>query len=145
MPLVFENLEEIKEPKKSSIYALVQYTKGQARWKEVNAYNKELLTTMIPQIQDLSKESLVSVKEPLKDMLGAAGIIIVYLPILDDITSTCITYTKGNSIVLGIPTDDTQEFWDVLLAQLDNLIKKEFHYTKRKYRNNDPVTIIGTK
>lgn len=145
MPLVFENLEEIKEPKKSSIYALVQYTKGQARWKEVNPYNKELLTTMIPQIKELSKESLVSVKEPLKDMLGASGIIIIYLPILDDITSTCITYTKGNSIVLGIPTDDTQEFWDVLLAQLENLIRKEFHYSKRKYRNNDPVTVIGHK
>ena len=53
---------------------------------EVNPYDCELLKAFIPQIKELSQESLTVAKEPLKDMLAASGVIIVYLPIIDDIT-----------------------------------------------------------
>ena len=104
MPLVYENIKDMDKAKQSAIYTLVQITKSESRFVEVNPYDCELLKAFIPQIKELSQESLTVAKEPLKDMLAASGVIIVYLPIIDDITSTCITYSKGNAIVLGIPT-----------------------------------------
>ena len=143
MPLVYENIKDMEPDKKSAIYTLVQITKGRARFVEVNPYNAELLETFIPKIKDLSSEPLIGVKEPLKDMLGACGVIIVYLPILDNITSTCITYSKGNSIVLGIPTEDTDGFWKLLGEALHNLVERDYQRSNRKYRNNDPVTVVN--
>lgn len=143
MPLVYENIKDMEPAKKSAIYTLVQITKGQARFVEVNPYDAELLRKFIPKIEDLKSEPLASVKEPLKDMLGACGVIIVYLPILDNITSTCITYSKGNSIVLGIPTEDTDGFWKLLEVALHNLAERDYQRSNRKYRNNDPVTVVN--
>ncbi|PQL10248.1 HigA family addiction module antitoxin [Veillonella sp. T11011-6] len=143
MPLVYENIKDMEPAKKSAIYTLVQITKGQARFVEVNPYDAELLRTFIPKIEDLKSEPLAGVKEPLKDMLGACGVIIVYLPILDNITSTCITYSKGNSIVLGIPTEDTDGFWKLLGEALHNLAERDYQRSNRKYRNNDPVTVVN--
>lgn len=143
MPLVYENIKDMEPAKKSAIYTLVQITKGQARFVEVNTYDAELLRTFIPKIEDLKSEPLAGVKEPLKDMLGACGVIIVYLPILDNITSTCITYSKGNSIVLGIPTEDTDGFWNLLEVALHNLAERDYQRSNRKYRNNDPVTVVN--
>ncbi len=143
MPLVYENIKDMEPAKKSAIYTLVQITKGQARFVEVNPYDAELLRTFIPKIEDLKSEPLAGVKEPLKDMLGACGVIIVYLPILDNITSTCITYSKGNSIVLGIPTEDTDGFWKLLEVALHNLAERDYQRSNRKYRNNDPVTVVN--
>ena len=143
MPLVYENIKDMEPAKKSVIYTLVQITKGQARFVEVNPYDAELLRKFIPKIEDLKSEPLASVKEPLKDMLGACGVIIVYLPILDNITSTCITYSKGSSIVLGIPTEDTDSFWNLLEEALHNLVERNFPHSNRKYRNNDPVTVVN--
>ena len=143
MPLVYENIKDMEPVKKSAIYTLVQITKGQARFVEVNPYDAELLRKFIPKIEDLKSEPLASVKEPLKDMLGACGVIIVYLPILDNITSTCITYSKGNSIVLGIPTEDTDGFWKLLGEALHNLVERDYQRSNRKYRNNDPVTVVN--
>ena len=143
MPLVYENIKDMEPTKKSAIYTLVQITKGQARFVEVNPYDAELLRKFIPKIEDLKSESLASVKEPLKDMLGACGVIIVYLPILDNITSTCITYSKGNSIVLGIPTEDTDGCWKLLGEALHNLVERDYQRSNRKYRNNDPVTVVN--
>lgn len=143
MPLVYENIKDMDPDKKSAIYTLVQITKGQARFVEVNPYNAEMLRKFIPKIEDLSSEPLIGVKEPLKDMLGACGVIIVYLPILDNITSTCITYSKGNSIVLGIPTEDTDGFWKLLGEALHNLVERDYQRSNRKYRNNDPVTVVN--
>ena len=143
MPLVYENIKDMEPAKKSAIYTLVQITKGQARFVEVNPYDAELLKKFIPKIEDLKSEPLASVKEPLKDMLGACGVIIVYLPILDNITSTCITYSKGNSIVLGIPTEDTDGFWKLLGEALHNLVERDYQRSNRKYRNNDPVTVVN--
>ena len=143
MPLVYENIKDMEPAKKSAIYTLVQITKGQARFVEVNPYDAELLRTFIPKIEDLKSEPLAGVKEPLKDMLGACGVIIVYLPILDNITSTCITYSKGNSIVLGIPTEDTDGFWKLLGEALHNLVERDYQRSNRKYRNNDPVTVVN--
>ena len=143
MPLVYENIKDMKPAKKSAIYTLVQITKGQARFVEVNPYDAELLRTFIPKIKDLSSEPLIGVKEPLKDMLAACGVIIVYLPILDNITSTCITYSKGNSFVLGIPTEDSDAFWTLLGEALQNLVERDYQRNNRKYRNNDPVTVVN--
>ena len=143
MPLVYENIKDMDPDKKSAIYTLVQITKGRARFVEVNPYNSELLEKFIPKIKDLSSEPLIGVKEPLKDMLAACGVIIVYLPILDNITSTCITYSKGNSIVLGIPTEDTDGFWQLLEEALHNLVERDYQRSNRKYRNNDPVTVVN--
>jgi len=143
MPLVYENIKDMEPDKKSAIYTLVQITKGRARFVEVNPYNAELLETFIPKIKDLSSEPLIGVKEPLKDMLAACGVIIVYLPIIDNITSTCITYSKGNSIVLGIPTEDTDDFWTLLGEALQNLVERDYQRSNRKYRNNDPVTVVN--
>ena len=143
MPLVYENIKDMEPAKKSLIYTLVQITKGQARFVEVNSYDAEMLRKFIPKIEDLKSEPLASVKEPLKDMLGACGVIIVYLPILDNITSTCITYSKGNSIVLGIPTEDTDGFWKLLGEALHNLVERDYQRSNRKYRNNDPVTVVN--
>ena len=143
MPLVYENIKDMEPAKKSAIYTLVQITKGQARFVEVNPYDAELLRTFIPKIEDLKSEPLAGVKEPLKDMLGACGVIIVYLPILDNITSTCITYSKGNSIVLGIPTEDSDGFWNLLEVALHNLAERDYQRSNRKYRNNDPVTVVN--
>ena len=143
MPLVYENIKDMEPAKKSAIYTLVQITKGQARFVEVNPYDAELLRKFIPKIEDLKSEPLASVKEPLKDMLGACGVIIVYLPILDNITSTCITYSKGSSIVFGIPTEDTDSFWNLLEEALHNLVERNFPHSNRKYRNNDPVTVVN--
>ena len=143
MPLVYENIKDMDSDKKSAIYTLVQITKGRARFVEVNPYNAELLEKFIPKIKDLSSEPLIGVKEPLKDMLAACGVIIVYLPILDNITSTCITYSKGNSIVLGIPTEDTDGFWQLLEEALHNLVERDYQRSNRKYRNNDPVTVVN--
>ena len=143
MPLVYENIKDMEPDKKSAIYTLVQITKGRARFVEVNPYNAELLETFIPKIKDLSSEPLIGVKEPLKDMLAACGVIIVYLPILDNITSTCITYSKGNSIVLGIPTEDSDAFWTLLGEALQNLVERDYQRSNRKYRNNDPVTVVN--
>ena len=143
MPLVYENIKDMEPAKKSAIYTLVQITKGQARFVEVNPYDAELLRKFIPKIEDLKSEPLAGVKEPLKDMLGACGVIIVYLPILDNITSTCITYSKGNSIVLGIPTEDTDGFWKLLGEALHNLVERDYQRSNRKYRNNDPVTVVN--
>ena len=143
MPLVYENIKDMEPAKKSSIYTLVQITKGQARFVEVNSYDAEMLRKFIPKIEDLKSEPLAGVKEPLKDMLGACGVIIVYLPILDNITSTCITYSKGNSIVLGIPTEDTDGFWKLLGEALHNLAERDYQRSNRKYRNNDPVTVVN--
>lgn len=143
MPLVYENIKDMEPDKKSAIYTLVQITKGRARFVEVNPYNAELLETFIPKIKDLSSEPLIGVKEPLKDMLVACGVIIVYLPIIDNITSTCITYSKGNSIVLGIPTEDTDDFWTLLGEALQNLVERDYQRSNRKYRNNDPVTVVN--
>lgn len=143
MPLVYENIKDMEPAKKSAIYTLVQITKGQARFVEVNPYDAELLRKFIPKIEDLKSEPLAGVKEPLKDMLGACGVIIVYLPILDNITSTCITYSKGNSIVLGIPTEDTDGFWNLLEEALHNLLERDYQRSNRKYRNNDPVTVVN--
>ena len=143
MPLVYENIKDMEPAKKSAIYTLVQITKGQARFVEVNPYNAELLETFIPKIKDLSSEPLIGVKEPLKDMLAACGVIIVFLPIIDNITSTCITYSKGNSIVLGIPTDDSDAFWTLLGEALHNLLERDYPRSNRKYRNNDPVTVVN--
>ena len=143
MPLVYENIKDMEPVKKSAIYTLVQITKGQARFVEVNPYDAELLRKFIPKIKDLSSEPLIGVKEPLKDMLAACGVIIVYLPIIDNITSTCIIYSKGNSIVLGIPTEDTDGFWNLLEEALHNLVERDFPHSNRKYRNNDPVTVVN--
>lgn len=143
MPLVYENIKDMEPDKKSAIYTLVQITKGRARFVEVNPYNAELLETFIPKIKDLSSEPLIGVKEPLKDMLAACGVIIVYLPIIDNITSTCITYSKGNSIVLGIPTEDSDAFWTLLGEALQNLVERDYQLSNRKYRNNDPVTVVN--
>lgn len=143
MPLVYENIKDMEPAKKSAIYTLVQITKGQARFVEVNPYDAEMLRKFIPKIEDLKSEPLAGVKEPLKDMLGACGVIIVYLPILDNITSTCITYSKGNSIVLGIPTEDTDGFWNLLEVALHNLAERDYQRSNRKYRNNDPVTVVN--
>ena len=88
-PLVYENVKDMDKAKQSAIYTLVQITKGESRFVEVNPYDCELLKAFIPQIKELSQESLTVAKEPLKDMLAASGVIIVYLPIIDDITSTC--------------------------------------------------------
>lgn len=143
MPLVYENIKDMEPAKKSAIYTLVQITKGQARFVEVNSYDAELLRKFIPKIKDLSCEPLIGVKEPLKDMLAACGVIIVYLPILDNITSTCITYSKGSSIVLGIPTEDTVGFWKLLGEALHNLVERDYQRSNRKYRNNDPVTVVN--
>ncbi|MDU6720811.1 MAG: addiction module antidote protein, HigA family, partial [Veillonella sp.] len=71
------------------------------------------------------------------------GVIIVYLPIIDNITSTCITYSKGNSIVLGIPTEDSDSFWTLLGEALQNLVERDYQRSNRKYRNNDPVTVVN--
>ena len=143
MPLVYENTKDMEPDKKSAIYTLVQITKGQARFVEVNPYDAELLRKFIPKIKDLSSEPLIGVKEPLKDMLAACGVIIVYLPIIDNITSTCITYSKGNSIVLGIPTEDSDAFWTLLGEALHNLLERDYPRSNRKYRNNDPVTVVN--
>lgn len=143
MPLVYENIKDMEPAKKSAIYTLVQITKGQARFVEVNPYDADLLRKFIPKIKDLSSEPLIGVKEPLKDMLGACGVIIVYLPIIDNITSTCITYSKGSSIVFGIPTEDTDGFWNLLEEALHNLVERDFPHSNRKYRNNDPVTVVN--
>ena len=143
MPLVYENIKDMEPAKKSAIYTLVQITKGQARFVEVNSYDAELLRKFIPKIKELSSEPLIGVKEPLKDMLAACGVIIVYLPILDNITSTCITYSKGSSIVLGIPTEDTDSFWNLLEEALHNLLERDYQRSNRKYRNNDPVTVVN--
>lgn len=143
MPLVYENIKDMEPAKKSAIYTLVQITKGQARFVEINPYDAELLRKFISKIEDLKSEPLAGVKEPLKDMLGACGVIIVYLPILDNITSTCITYSKGNSIVLGIPTEDTDGFWNLLEEALHNLLERDYQRSNRKYRNNDPVTVMN--
>ena len=143
MPLVYENIKDMEPAKKSAIYTLVQITKGQARFVEVNPYDAELLRKFIPKIKDLSSEPLIGVKEPLKDMLAACGVIIVYLPIIDNITSTCITYSKGNSIVLGIPTEDSDGFWTLLGEALQNLVERDYQRSNRKYRNNDPVTVVN--
>ena len=143
MPLVYENIKDMEPTKKSAIYTLVQITKGQARFVEINPYDAELLRTFIPKIKDLSSEPLIGVKEPLKDMLAACGVIIVYLPIIDNITSTCITYSKGNSIVLGIPTEDSDAFWTLLGEALQNLVERDYQRSNRKYRNNDPVTVVN--
>ena len=143
MPLVYENVKDMDKAKQSAIYTLVQITKGESRFVEVNPYDCELLKTFIPKINQLSREFLVAAKEPLKDMLAASGIIIVYLPIIDDITSTCITYSKGNSIVLGIPTDENNDFWRLLDEALKGLVERDHPHTSRKYRNNDPVTVVN--
>ena len=143
MPLVYENIKDMEPDKKSAIYTLVQITKGRARFVEVNPYDAELLGKFIPKIKDLSSEPLIAVKEPLKDMLAACGVIIVYLPIIDNITSTCITYSKGNSIVLGIPTEDSDAFWTLLGEALHNLVERDYQRSNRKYRNNDPVTVVN--
>ena len=143
MPLVYENIKDMKPAKKSAIYTLVQITKGQARFVEVNPYDAKLLRAFIPKSKDLSSESLIGLKEPLKDMLAACGVIIVYLPIIDNITFTCITYSKGNSIVLGIPTEDSDAFWTLLGEALQNLVERDFPHSNRKYRNNDPVTVVN--
>ncbi|WP_323727199.1 HigA family addiction module antitoxin [Veillonella sp.] len=143
MPLVYENIKDMEPDKKSAIYTLVQITKGRARFVEVNPYDAESLEKFIPRIKDLSSEPLIGVKEPLKDMLAACGVIIVYLPIIDNITSTCITYSKGNSIVLGIPTEDSDAFWALLGEALHNLVKRDYQRSNRKYRNNDPVTVVN--
>ena len=143
MPLVYENIKDMDPHKKSAIYTLVQITKGRARFVEVNPYDAELLEKCIPKIKDLSSEPLIGVKEPLKDMLAACGVIIVYLPIIDNITSTCITYSKGNSIVLGIPTEDSDAFWTLLDEALHNLLERDYQRSNRKYRNNDPVTVVN--
>ena len=143
MPLVYENVKDVDKAKQSAIYTLVQITKGESRFVEVNPYDCELLKTFILKINQLSRESLVAAKEPLKDMLAASGIIIVYLPIIDDITSTCITYSKGNSIVLGIPTDENNDFWRLLDEALKDLVERDHPHTSRKYRNNDPVTVVN--
>ena len=143
MPLVYENIKDMEPDKKSVIYTLVQITKGRARFVEVNPYDAELLEKFIPKIKDLSSETLIGVKEPLKDMLAACGVIIVYLPIIDNITSTCITYSKGNSVVLGIPTEDSDAFWTLLDEALHNLLERDYQRSNRKYRNNDPVTVVN--
>lgn len=143
MPLVYENIKDMEPDKKSAIYTLVQITKGRARFVEVNPYDAELLEKFIPKIKDLSSEPLIGMKEPLKDMLAACGVIIVYLPIIDNITSTCITYSKGNSIVLGIPTEDSNAFWTLLDEALHNLLERDYPRSNRKYRNNDPVTVVN--
>lgn len=143
MPLVYENIKDMEPDKKSAIYTLVQITKGRARFVEVNPYDAELLEKFIPKIKDLSSEPLITVKEPLKDMLAACGVIIVYLPIIDNITSTCITYSKGNSVVLGIPTEDSDAFWTLLDEALHNLLERDYQRSNRKYRNNDPVTVVN--
>lgn len=143
MPLVYENIKDMEPHKKSAIYTLVQITKGRARFVEVNPYDAELLEKFIPKIKDLSSEPLIGVKEPLKDMLAACGVIIVYLPIIDNITSTCITYSKGNSVVLGIPTEDSDAFWTLLGEALHNLVERDYPRSNRKYRNNDPVTVVN--
>ena len=143
MPLVYENIKDMEPDKKSAIYTLVQITKGRARFVEVNPYDAELLGKFIPKIKDLSSEPLIGVKEPLKDMLAACGVIIVYLPIIDNITSTCITYSKGNSVVLGIPTEDSHAFWTLLGEALHNMVERDYQRSNRKYRNNDPVTVVN--
>ena len=143
MPLVYENIKDMEPHKKSAIYTLVQITKGKARFVEVNPYDAKLLETFIPKIKDLSSEPLIGVKEPLKDMLAACGVIIVFLPIIDNIISTCITYSKGNSIVLGIPTEDSDAFWTLLGEALQNLVERDYQRSNRKYRNNDPVTVVN--
>ena len=143
MPLVYENIKDMDKARQSAIYTLVQITKGESRFVEVNPYDRELLKTFIPKIKNLSQESLNVAKEPIKDMLAVAGIIIVYLPIIDDITSTCITYSKGNAIVLGIPTAENKDFWHLLDVALKGLAERDHPHTSRKYRNNDPVTVVN--
>mgnify|MGYP001025937912 FL=1 len=143
MPLVYENIKDMDKAKQSAIYTLVQITKGESRFVEVNPYDCELLKAFIPQIKELLQESLTVAKEPLKDMLAASGVIIVYLPIIDDITSTCITYSKGNAIVLGIPTAENKNFWHLLDEALKGLVERDHPHTSRKYRNNDPVTVVN--
>ena len=100
MPLVYENIKDIDKAKQSAIYTLVQITKGESRFVEVNPYDC-------------------------------------------DITSTCITYSKGNAIVLGIPTAENKDFWHLLDVALKGLAERDHPHTSRKYRNNDPVTVVN--
>ena len=53
------------------------------------------------------------------------------------------TYSKGNSIVLGIPTEDSDAFWTLLGEALQNLVERDYQRSNRKYRNNDPVTVVN--
>ncbi len=124
MPLVYENIKDMEPTKKEcDLYTgtnherAVSFCRGQSLRCGVT---KKIYT----KIKDLSSEPLIGVKEPLKDMLAACGVIIVYLPIIDNITSTCITYSKGNSIVLGIPTEDSDDFWNLLDQALHNLVEQ---------------------
>ena len=144
-PLVYENLNEVDSNKRASIYTLVQLTKGGARFVDANSFDVDLLANFIPKIKELSNLSVNEIKEPLKDMLAAAGIIIIYLPVIDDIHDVCITYSKASSIVLGLPTENTKQFWMLLLKQLDSLLHREYRHSQRKYRNNDPVHIVEYK
>ena len=100
MPLVYENIKDMEPTKRVRFIHWYKSQKGQARFVEINPYDAELLRTFIPKIKDLSSEPLIGVKEPLKDMLAACGVIIVYLPIIDNITSTCITYLKETPLFL---------------------------------------------
>lgn len=144
-PLVCQNMDNLDTNQQTSIYTLVQLTKGSARSVEVNAFDTDLLITFIPKIKELIILSLDEVKEPLKDLLAASGVIIVYLPIIDGLNNVCITYSKGPSIVLGIPSENTAHFWSLLLKQLESLVQREYRNTQRKYRNNDPVHVVGYK
>ena len=47
MPLVYENIKDMDKAKQSAIYTLVQITKGESRFVEVNPYDCELLKAFI--------------------------------------------------------------------------------------------------
>ena len=49
-PQYNENIKDMESDKKSAIYTLVQVTKGQARFIEINPYDAELLRKFIPKI-----------------------------------------------------------------------------------------------
>ena len=46
-----ENIKDMDKAKQSAIYTLVQITKGESRFVEVNPYDCELLKAFIPQIK----------------------------------------------------------------------------------------------
>ena len=45
--------------------------------------------------------------------------------------------------MLGIPTEENNDFWRLLNEALKGLVEREHPYTSRKYRNNDPVTVVN--
>ena len=39
--------------------------------------------------------------------------------------------------------DDNKDFWRLLDEALKGLVERDHPHTSRKYRNNDPVTVVN--